>query len=83
MILVDAGALALSKDAGATHTNKNTGFGLVCDTQGTPLEGLTVIGLSQEHGKIAYVGGIFNIGDRLRILQSQLPRDCIISNAAS
>ena len=77
MILVDAGALALSKDAGATHTNKNTGFGLVCDTQGTPLEGLTVIGLSQEHGKIAYVGEHhFNIGDRLRILPNH---SCLVT----
>ena len=77
MILVDAGALALSKDAGATHAENNDGFGLVCDTHGALIEGLTVIGLSQEHGKIVYVGEHhFNIGDRLRILPNH---SCLVT----
>lgn len=76
-ILIDAGALALSKDAGAVHAQANEGFGIVCDTHGTPIEGLTLLGLSQEHGKVRYTGTHrFSIGDRLRILPNH---SCLVT----
>lgn len=51
-ILIDAGGLALSKDLGANHFLPDAGFGYVCNAAGQRLEGLSVIGVSQEHGRI-------------------------------
>ncbi|MEO6488021.1 MAG: alanine racemase, partial [Thermoanaerobaculia bacterium] len=45
-LMIDAGALALSKDLGA-----GSGYGLVCDLDLNPLP-MTIETLSQEHGKI-------------------------------
>ena len=63
--LIDAGALALSKDAG----DGCSGFGQVCDLSGEPLIGIELCGLSQEHGKLkAQPGAVLpSIHDRLRI----------------
>jgi len=52
-ILIDAGGLALSKDLGANTFLPDAGFGYVCDADGKRLEGLSVIGVSQEHGRIS------------------------------
>ncbi|MBT5108589.1 MAG: hypothetical protein HOM25_07905 [Rhodospirillaceae bacterium] len=49
-ILLDAGALALSKDIGANAVWPETGYGDVCDLTMRPLEGLHVAQVSQEHG---------------------------------
>ncbi len=51
-ILIDAGGLALSKDLGANTFLPDAGFGYVCDADGKRLEGLSVVGVSQEHGRI-------------------------------
>lgn len=51
-ILIDAGGLALSKDLGANAFLPDAGFGYVCDAAGERLPGLSVIGVSQEHGRI-------------------------------
>ncbi len=66
-LVVDAGALALSKDPGAVHIVGETVFGLVLDHPT-----LKVVGLAQEHGSIMGkaekdVKG-FRVGDALRIL---------------
>ncbi len=50
--IVDAGALALSKDAGPDHIDPHFGFGVVCDLALRPLPA-RLVALSQEHGKIA------------------------------
>ncbi|MDJ0941863.1 MAG: alanine racemase [Kiloniellales bacterium] len=52
-VLIDAGGLALSKDLGANTFLPDAGFGYVCDADGKRLPGLAVIGVSQEHGRIA------------------------------
>ncbi|CAN5381494.1 DSD1 family PLP-dependent enzyme [soil metagenome] len=53
-VLIDAGALALSKDESAAEFRDGLGFGLVCHVDGTtPLAGLRVAELHQEHGLIA------------------------------
>ena len=79
-ILVDAGALALSKDAGAIHSGSEPSFGLVCDLNCHPIPGLTVASLSQEHGKIvvddSYQSRPLKVGDRLRILPNH---SCLVT----
>ena len=79
-ILVDAGALALSKDQGPRHVAADAGYGVVCSLDGTPLSGLSLIGLSQEHGKIRVedAGHIqrLQVGDRLRVLPNH---SCLVT----
>lgn len=70
-IVVDAGAIALSKDRGAVELDEHCGYGHVLDLAGVDLN-LRVNRLSQEHGEIE-VGdaGILQkltVGSRLRIL---------------
>jgi D-serine deaminase-like pyridoxal phosphate-dependent protein len=66
-LLVDAGALALSKDEGPTHVDPDCGFGAVVGRGG-----LRVTSLSQEHGKIGSRKPIdferHPIGSKLRIV---------------
>lgn len=66
-IIVDAGALALSKDAGPEHVDPRCGYGLVCDADMHPLPGMQIVALSQEHGKIAAQTHV-PVGTRLRIV---------------
>src|SRR5436309_5304034 len=49
--IIDAGALALSKDTSPEHLDPNFGYGLVCDLDLRPLSA-RLIALSQEHGKL-------------------------------
>ncbi|MGY0635072.1 alanine racemase [Luteimonas sp. A478] len=84
-IVVDAGALALSKDI-STHAlgeAGDCGYGLVADAQtGVIMDGLYVHGVSQEHGIIRSRSAIehagFPIGRRLLIL----PNHACITAAA-
>ena len=70
-LVVDAGAIALSKDRGPTHLDPGCGYGHVLDLDGNET-GMRVTGMSQEHGEInAGDSGAFErtrVGDRLRIL---------------
>jgi D-serine deaminase-like pyridoxal phosphate-dependent protein len=78
-LLIDAGALALSKDTGANEQRPGTGYGLVCLPRGkVPLPGLAVVDVHQEHGIVAHSKGLdaiaplpfdrFPIGSRVRVL---------------
>lgn len=74
-LLVDAGALALSKDLSANDVNRQFGYGLVCGIGGSaPIPGLRVSSVHQEHGLIAAdddcTTELFSyvVGTRLRIL---------------
>jgi len=49
-LLVDGGALALSKDPGPVHVDPTCGFGVVLTPSGTRLPGVRMVSLSQEHG---------------------------------
>lgn len=51
-VIVDAGALALSKDRGTAKQARDCGFGLVCDIHGNPMGELIVNRANQEHGLI-------------------------------
>jgi D-serine deaminase-like pyridoxal phosphate-dependent protein len=70
-IVVDAGAVALSKDRGAVEFDADCGYGRVYDLEGNDLN-LRVGSLSQEHGEI-FVDDetVFNrlkVGSRVRVL---------------
>ncbi len=70
-IVVDAGAIALSKDRGPVELDPGCGYGHVLDIEGRET-GMRVTGLSQEHGEVdAGESGLFDrikVGDRFRIL---------------
>jgi D-serine deaminase-like pyridoxal phosphate-dependent protein len=70
-IVVDAGAVALSKDRGAVEFDENCGYGRVYDLEGNDLN-LRVGSLSQEHGEISVEDeNAFNdlkVGSRVRVL---------------
>lgn len=66
-MIVDAGALALSKDLGPDHVNPRFGFGILCDLKLKPLATMKLVSLSQEHGKIA-TPQPFPVGTQLRIV---------------
>ncbi|HTD05671.1 alanine racemase [Undibacterium sp.] len=74
-VLIDAGALALSKDLSANEFGTDFGYGLVCPIHGgVPIDGLRVAEVHQEHGFIAGRGSCeelfaqLPIGARVRIL---------------
>ena len=72
-IILDAGALALSKDISAHDDHPEVGYGEVCDVESlNPFEDLYVNAVSQEHGIVPVVGaGQFDalpVGTKVRIL---------------
>jgi D-serine deaminase-like pyridoxal phosphate-dependent protein len=68
--VVDAGALALSKDPGPTHLDSECGYGLPVTTNDQhALPGLRITALTQEHGSISGPGvRALRPGTRIRIL---------------
>jgi len=64
--LINAGALAMSKDAGPRHVNPDCGLGVVCSPDAVPIGGLDFHDVSQEHGQVR--GGVMEIGQRVRIV---------------
>lgn len=70
-VIVDAGAIALSKDRGAVEFDPDCGYGLVLDLEGNDL-GLRVGSLSQEHGELIAATGrnleSLRVGTRVRVL---------------
>jgi len=72
-LVVDAGALALSRDPGPVHLDPAFGFGVVLTADGSSrLESARVISLTQEHGIVQLSDpdhvAAHPIGARLRIL---------------
>lgn len=71
-VLIDAGALALSKDVSATEIRPEVGYGIVCDLSGRPFSGLFVTDVSQEHGQCAVTDDSLwdrvPIGSKVRIM---------------
>lgn len=65
-LIVDAGALAMSKDAGPDHIDPQFGYGIVCDLDLRPLP-MRLAALSQEHGRIVARTHV-PVGTRLRII---------------
>ena len=71
-LVMNAGALALSKDRGPVHVDPDCGFGVVvAGGQQRPVDGLVVTSLSQEHGVLRSQRPLdrsWRPGTRLRIL---------------
>jgi D-serine deaminase-like pyridoxal phosphate-dependent protein len=67
-IVVDAGAIALSKDRGPIGLDPSCGYGRVLDLDGNDI-GMRVTGMSQEHGTITGEAvDRIKVGDRVRVL---------------
>jgi D-serine deaminase-like pyridoxal phosphate-dependent protein len=75
--VIDAGALALSLDRSTSAQPVDRGFGLVCDLEATPIGGLVVDRVTQEHGLI-FGGRHLPIGSKVRVL----PNHACITAAA-
>lgn len=71
-LVVNAGALALSKDPGPVHVDPGCGFGVVVDpADQLPIPGLRVVSISQEHGVLRSdrpLASSWELGNRVRIL---------------
>lgn len=70
--VIDAGALALSKDPGPVHLGGEWGCGTLVSAEGAePIPGLKLAALSQEHGQVRGAGegrGHLAIGQRVRVI---------------
>ncbi|HWS86185.1 MAG TPA: alanine racemase [Pyrinomonadaceae bacterium] len=70
-VVLDAGAIALSKDRGPVEFDASCGYGRVLDLEGAET-GLRVGALSQEHGEVSVEDGrlldALRVGARVRIL---------------
>jgi D-serine deaminase-like pyridoxal phosphate-dependent protein len=60
--ITDAGWMAMSRDRGTAAQPLDQGYGLACDLDGSPLEGVIVADANQEHGILAH-----RSGDRARL----------------
>ncbi len=73
-VLIDAGWMALSRDRGTASQDRDRGYGLVRDSDGTDLGEIIVRATNQEHGIVGLADGSalnladFPIGRRLRVL---------------
>lgn len=69
-LLLDAGALALSKDTSAAALLPDTGYGWVCDLAGERIADLRVASVDQEHGYVEgrIPWGELPVGTRVRVL---------------
>lgn len=70
-VIVDAGAIALSKDRGPVGLNPNCGYGRVLNLAGEDLK-VTISEMSQEHGVIIandeHLFDSLRVGSRVRVL---------------
>ncbi|NML43628.1 DSD1 family PLP-dependent enzyme [Ramlibacter sp. G-1-2-2] len=72
--LLDAGWMAMSRDRGTSGQPVDQGYGVVCDTQGRPMEDYILVGANQEHGIMARRPGsagsddFLPVGTQVRIL---------------
>ncbi len=73
-LITDAGWMAMSRDRGTAKQRIDQGYGVVCDIDGRPIEGLIMADANQEHGIVAQRdkqsidATQYPIGTRLRIL---------------
>lgn len=55
--ITDAGWMAMSRDRGTAAQALDQGYGLVCDADGRPLDGVIVAEANQEHGILSHRSG--------------------------
>jgi D-serine deaminase-like pyridoxal phosphate-dependent protein len=85
-LILDAGALALSKDLGAHKFMPEAGYGLVCDpVTARPLPGLAVATVHQEHGSVPVSDNAWferlPVGSQVRILPNHACITCAAYDA--
>ncbi len=83
-VLLDAGALALSKDRSTQNAPRDWGFGRVLDAQGQPFPGEAMVArVHQEHGEVRAVSGSLPL-DRLPVgaLVRVVPNHACLTAAA-
>jgi D-serine deaminase-like pyridoxal phosphate-dependent protein len=56
-VITDAGWMAMSRDRGTAAQPLDQGYGLVCDLDGGPLDGVIVSDANQEHGILSHRSG--------------------------
>lgn len=78
-LLIDAGALALSKDLSAAQMRADVGYGLLCPLDGgPPFPDVRVMDVHQEHGFVgsdrpfAELDSLLPVGTRVRILPNHV-----------
>lgn len=74
-LITDGGWMAMSRDRGTQKQACDRGYGLVCDVDGRPVDGLAFGDANQEHGVLQWTGapGVdlaqrFPLGSLLRVL---------------
>lgn len=74
-IITDSGWMAMSRDRGTQAQQCDFGYGLVCDSNGTLIDGLLLRSANQEHGVASFEEGmtvdvekLYPIGTQLRVL---------------
>ena len=74
-VITDGGWMAMSRDRGTQKQPHDHGYGLVCDADARPLDGLVFNEANQEHGVLAWTGDPsvrledrFPVGSQLRIV---------------
>lgn len=71
-VIIDAGAIALSKDRGPVEFDPACGYGQVLDLAGQSLGGVRIDSLSQEHGEASAVDSTalarLTVGTRVRVV---------------
>ncbi|OCT29988.1 DSD1 family PLP-dependent enzyme [Pseudomonas putida] len=74
-IITDSGWMAMSRDRGTQAQQCDFGYGLVCDSGGTLIDGLLLRSANQEHGMASFEEGmnvdverLYPIGTQLRVL---------------
>ncbi|WP_286505678.1 alanine racemase [Variovorax davisae] len=74
-IITDGGWMAMSRDRGTQKQSHDYGYGMVCDVEGRPVDGLVFNEANQEHGVLGWTGdaaanleGRFPVGSQLRIV---------------
>lgn len=79
-LVLDAGALALSKDPGPLQVSADCGYGLLAPVEGPVDPRLRLHSLSQEHGLVHVEGGLrpgeLPVGARLRIIPNH---SCLVA----
>ncbi len=82
-MVIDAGATTLSVDPGPRHIEPFCGYGKVLSEDGTPMSGVRIESLSQEHGKIMFIDGgptiDFEPGMKIKIVPNH---SCLTANLA-
>ncbi len=80
-LILDAGALALSKDVGANTFMPDAGYGYICDAEtAQPLGPLAVTDVHQEHGSVQVPDASWfdrlPIGSRVRVMPNHTCMTC-------